>query len=139
MCTRWYRGAQPTVALVRDEHDRARVGDAEVRAGDAEVGAKELGAQLLAGECGEWPWRRLEDAVIGHFGLEVLRNLVAVLVHRGGDDVAGRLMSELDDPLAQVGLDHAASGRFERLVEPGLLSRHRLGLHDRARADARGH
>ena len=88
------------------------------------------------GEGGERRRRSLEDAIVGDLLLEELRDLVAVEVHRGGDDVARLVVRELDDPLAEVGLDDVTARRLERLVEVGLLGRHRLRLHDRARADA---
>ena len=46
----------------------------------------------------------------------------------------GRLAGQLDDVLAQVGLDDLEAGLLERLVEVDLLGRHRLGLDDRAHA-----
>ena len=87
------RRAQPTVALVGDENDRSRLGDAEVAPGDPEVGAEELGAQLLARERGEGSGGGLEHASVGDLLLEELRDLVAVEVHRGGDDVARRVVA----------------------------------------------
>ena len=43
--------------------------------GDAEVGAQELGAQLLPGERGERRGRRLEHATVGDLLLQELRGL----------------------------------------------------------------
>ena len=47
---------------------------------------------------------------------------------RRHDHVRRRLPSELDDPLAQVSLDHLDAGRLERVVEEQLLRDHRLAL-----------
>ena len=56
---------------------------------------------------------------------------VAVVVDRRGDDVRRRLPCELDDELAEVGLDDLSTVGFEHLVEMDLLAGHRLALgHD---------
>ena len=47
-CTRGSERDEPAVALVRDEADRSGRGDAEVRAGDADVGVQERLAKLSA-------------------------------------------------------------------------------------------
>ena len=43
-------------------------------------------------------------------------------------DVAGRLLPQLDDPFAQVGVDHFDAMPFEIRVEVALLGQHRLAL-----------
>ena len=66
MTATWTRGTvvhEPAVALVLDQHDRARLGDGEVAARHAEVGGEEPGAQLLAGEGGERARARCRAAV----------------------------------------------------------------------------
>src|SRR5205085_12364968 len=65
---------------------------------------------------------------------EQVCDLRARLVNRGHDDVRGLLVRELDDVLAEVCLNGANAGRFERAVEFDLLGRHRLALDDRADA-----
>ena len=50
----------------------------------------------------------------------------------GRDDVAGRLVAQLDDVLAEIGLDRRDADRFEMLVERDLLGHHRLRLGDGA-------
>ena len=44
--------------------------------------------------------------------------MVAVVVHRWGDDVAGRLPGELDDPLPEIGLDHVTAGGLSASLSP---------------------
>ena len=106
----------------------------EVDAGDADVGGEEVLAQ--PGPCERVELGRLGAEVIGRGrgGAEDGADRVAVAVQRGGDDVARRFAGELDDPLTEVGLDDRRAGGIERLVERDLLGRHRLRLHDRARA-----
>ena len=48
---------------------------------------------------------------------------------RRGDDVGRVLAPELEQVLAEVGLDRPHARALERLVEPDLLGRHRLRLH----------
>ena len=54
------RARQAGVALVRDEADRSRLGDAEVRPGDADVGLEEGVAELPAGRARERLGPRLD-------------------------------------------------------------------------------
>src|SRR5918994_1102134 len=61
---------------------------------------------------------------------EQVVDLVSVAVQSGGDDVARGLFGQLDDPLAEVGLDHRGARGLERAVELDLLGGHRLGLGD---------
>ena len=51
-----------------------------------------------------------------------------------GDDVRRRLVGQLDDVLAEVGLDDLDAGGFEGAVEVHLLGGHRLRLDDEAHA-----
>ena len=52
--------------------------------------------------------------------------------------MVGRLLSQLHDVLAQVGLDDLESSLFERAVEVDFLGGHRLGLHHGLRAGLPG-
>ena len=94
---------EPPVALVRDEDDRAGLADAEVRAGDADVGREERLAQLAP----RGARQRLE---LGRDGRAVdagqeLGDVLVRLLDRRRDDVHGVLAGELEDVLAEVGLD----------------------------------
>src|SRR5271165_2972491 len=51
-------------------------------------------------------------------------------MNRRRDDMAGRLMAQLDDVLAEVGLDRGNAVRLEDIVEPDLFGDHRLALRD---------
>ena len=48
----------------------------------------------------------------------------------------GRLVAQLDDVFAEIGLDRRDAQRFEMLVEADLLGDHRLRLGHGARAHA---
>ncbi len=64
-----------------------------------------------------------------HVGLE--------LVHGGHDDVARRLVVELLDALAQVGLHDLDAAVFEERTHVALVGEHRLGLDQGARTARR--
>ncbi len=121
-------GGEPAVALVGHEHDRPRLGDGEVGAGDAHVRLPELLPQQPPADPGE---RR---RVVGQLLAGVLRqeagDALARVVHRRGDQVRRPLAGDLDDELAEVGLGHLQPGGLQRGVEVDLLGRHRLRLHD---------
>src|SRR5581483_4877978 len=65
---------------------------------------------------------------------EIRLHLVLSQVDGGGDDVARRLPADLDEVLAQIGLDHLEAGALEVGIEADLLRDHRLALGDDARA-----
>ena len=62
------------------------------------------------------------------FARHGLSDLPAILVDNRRDDVAGPVVIDLHDKLAQVGLDGTHADRLERIVEVNLLARHALGL-----------
>jgi hypothetical protein len=64
-------------------------------------------------------------------GAEIGLDLVLVEVHRRRDDVARVLAAQLDDVLAEIGLDRRDAGLGHRLVERDLLAHHGLALGDR--------
>ncbi len=76
-------------------------------------------------------------AICGHRGSldgrEELGDLVGRLLERGGDDVRRVLAAELEDVLAEIGLDDLQPGRLERGVELDLLGRHGLRLRNELR------
>jgi hypothetical protein len=45
------------------------------------------------------------------------------------DDVTGRLLLELDDALAEVGVDHLDAARLQVGIQVAFLGEHRLALH----------
>ena len=65
---------------------------------------------------------------------EDLGNVAAQLVHGRHDDVARRLVVELLDALAEVGLGDDDAVRHEMLAHPALLGQHRLRLDEGAGA-----
>ena len=95
------------VALVGDDDRRPGLGDEEIRAGDADVGGKEVVAQDRA---------RLAEQLLGPRQVAIGRQIamgaaevgldvVAGDVDRRRDDVRGRLAAQLDDIFAEIGLD----------------------------------
>ena len=125
---------QVAVALVRDDDRGAGLGDQEVGARDADIGGDELLPEHLArlvdqrGRLGDVALRRqmLVDAA------EIRLDLVARQVHGRADDVARRLVADLDEVLAQVRLDDLEAGFLQMGVERDLLGDHRLALGDGA-------
>ncbi len=92
-------------------------------------GGKELAAQVPPGGLGQRGGLVGERRVdVGHLAQEDLADLGAVAVDRRHQDVAGRVVAELDDQLGEVGLGGGDARCGERLVEPDLLGGHRLDL-----------
>ena len=113
-------------------------GDEEIRAGDADVGGEEFGAQHPA-RLGE---QLLPARQRSRFGGQVAVRLAKILldvVLRDMDcrrnDVRGGLAAKLDDVFAEVGLDRLHPRRLDRVVEPDLLRDHRLALGDALRPE----
>src|SRR5215211_2764508 len=121
---------EPGVALVGDGADRARLGDPEVGARNADVGVQELLPETLAGEGGQRLHIR-RQVLVGDAG-EDLRDPLDVHVHDWSDDVRRSVSGELGDPLPQVRLHYLQPEvgviLFETVVELDLLGRHALGL-----------
>jgi len=121
------RGCQTPIALVRDQHDRAGLGDQRVGAGHPDLGLGEHSPQLLPSNAGHladvFPRHRST-----HVGLEQPAHLLPALVDGGHHHVGRRLVCKLDDPLAQIRLDRVHAGRLKRLVEEDLLRHHGLAL-----------
>mgnify|MGYP003668516988 CR=1 FL=1 len=103
----------------------------EVAAGDAHVGREELAAQHLARLVDQIRYRGLGRAVVVRG--EQFGDLLLGLVYGGRDDVRGWLLGELDDVLAQIGLDHLHAVGDQRLVQADLLGDHGLALGHRLR------
>ena len=119
------------VALVRDEHERAGVGDQGVASGDPDVGVDEALAQLLPRN-GDKRRDVVGDRVTDDLA-EELRDFFARFVDGRCDEVGRPLAGELNDPFAEVGLDRVYALRLEVIGESDLLRRHRLRLHDELR------
>ena len=112
MCTRarlMPRSALPSLVTTTSV---PRLGDREVRAGDRRVGGEEARAQVGARDLGE-PARVGLARGRRELAREQLADVGARPMDRRHDDVRGRLVGELHDPLAEVGVDHldAAASR----------------------------
>ena len=113
------RLGQVAVALVGDDDAAAGLGDQEVGAGDADIGGEEFLPQLGA-RLGQDVAAFAEHAVGRQVGVRVAEAVLPVLpvqVERGRDDMARQLVPELDDVLAEIGLDRADAVAFEVLVD----------------------
>ncbi len=64
-----------------------------------------------------------------------LCHLIAGLVHRRGDDMARRLLGELDHVFAEIGLDHLEAGALECVIDRYLFAHHGFSFGDAFGAD----
>ena len=129
---------QVAVALVGDDDRGAGLGDEEVGAGDADVGLRGSARAARArasSSSAAGSLRSRSGRQLGVDAAEVRLDLLLGQVHRRRDDVARRLVAELDDVFAEVGLDRLDAVRLEMLVEADLLGDHRLALGHGPRAD----
>ena len=122
-------GGHVGIALVGAYHDVARLGNAEVGTGHAGLGGEELVAQRQARPVGEIRGVVVAHVVADAFLLEELAHVVVAQVDGGHDNVAGLLPLQLDDALAEVGLDDLDAACLEVGVHLALLGEHRLRLH----------
>jgi hypothetical protein len=129
--------AQVGVALVGAHDNGARLRDRKIGARHARVGLEEIGPRVLALALGQ-----VMDVAVFRIGADVLGNTLRhvglELVDRGYDDVARRLVVELLDALAQIGLHDLDPPIREEGPHFALVGEHRLGLDQRARI-ARAH
>ncbi len=129
---------QIAVALVGDDDAGAGLGDQEIGAGDADIGGEEFRPQDLARLVGEGA-RLLEVArrvEIGVRRAEGVGDLFLEEVDGRRDDMARRLVAELNDVFAEIGLDRRDRVGFEEIVERDLLGDHRLAFGHRLGVDA---
>jgi hypothetical protein len=117
------------VAFVCADYESTGFRDSEVHAGDADLGIKEAIAELVAGCFGE-VFRICRSGGGTELFVEELADLFFADVDRGRDDVTRMLMSELDDPLAQVGVGDLDAERFEMRVEAAFFGEHRFAFDD---------
>jgi hypothetical protein len=121
------------VALVGADDDGAGLGDGEVGADHPCAGLQEIrpgGPPLALGEVMDVGVLR----VGAQRAAEHLGDVAAQLVHGGHDDVARRLVVELLDALAEIGLDHLDAAGPEELAHLAFVGQHRLRLDQRGRA-----
>ena len=116
------------VALVRDDGDRARLRDAEVRTGEAHVGFMELRLQLPPRDLHE-PLHVLMILLLARHLLELVCHLVARKVDGRQHHVRGAFAAQLHDPFAKIRLADVNAVLLEMRVQPDLFRRHGLGLH----------
>ncbi len=122
--------SEVAVAFIGDDDRRAGLRDQEIGAGDADIGSKELFAQDAACLRDQLD-RLLQRAILRQvlvYPAEIGLDLIAVEMHGGRDDVAGRFLADLDDVFAEIGLGHLEPRAFEGVVQRDFLGDHRLAL-----------
>ena len=136
MCALGQDLREVAVALVGDDDRGPGLGDQEVRAGDADVGGQELGAQHLrasasncSGSARPRSGRRSPCALRKSCSTSFAVRWIA-----GAMMWEGRFAAQLNDVFAEVGLDRLDARRLQRVVEADLLGDHRLALGDALRA-----
>src|SRR6185437_7430920 len=128
---------QVAIALVGDDHRGAGLGDAEIGAGYADIGGEEFLAQHGA-RLGDQGRRLLEPPRRVEVAMRLAEALGDLLLHQvdgWGNDVARILLADLDDVLAEIGLDRRDAVLLEVIVERDLLGDHRLALGHRLGAE----
>ena len=121
----WQRGAEVGIAFVGAHHHATGFGDGEVDAGQAGTGGEEMFAQV--GACGVGQVGRVVVAGLGaEFFVEQLGDLFLLQVNCRHHDVARRLVAQLHDALAEVGIDYLDAVLFQIRVQPAFLGQHRL-------------
>jgi len=107
--------------------ERPRLGHREIHARQARIRLEELLAKHLAGHGGKLVHvlgvLRVLDLLA-----ELAGDLILVLVDGGHDDVARRFAIQLDDVLAQIGLQGLDAMPLEEVIEVHLLRDHALAL-----------
>ena len=94
-------GTHPGIPLVGYQADRSRFGDGEVAAGDADLGAEEILADLLADEQ-RHGLRGLRPVVTQRL-MQYSPDLITILVDRGYHHMRGRILIELENILTEIG------------------------------------
>ena len=114
------RRAHAAVALRLDDAERAGLGDAEVRAADADLGAQEPLAQVEARRLGQVA-RVVGGDARRDRAREEVADLGAVAVDRRHEDVRRPVAVELQDQLGEVGLERV-DARRRRARRSGWIS-----------------
>ena len=115
------------IGFAFDEHERARIRDDEIRAGDARAGMQKFVAQTFAREGGEL-FAGIERFVGFEDAPEELGDALAAVMNRGADDVRGLLVGILQDEFGEIGFRHLNAQRFERGIQVDFLGGHALAL-----------
>ncbi len=122
-------GGEASIAFVGGDGNHAAVGNQEISAGDAHLGGEEGAPQSDARGSDET--NRIGVLhVYAKFVAKEIGNLMAAEVHGRSDDVVRRLMAQLHDELAQVGLPDGHADFFERRGQMNFFGDHRLGFDD---------
>ena len=124
----WRRGAQPSVALVGDDDQATGFGHQEVGPAHSHVGVQEL----LPQHHPRHPRHLLYVVGVGHAQLirEQTGYLPPRLVQGRSHQVGRRLLSQLDDVFAQVGLKDLNPIRFQDVIQSQFFRHHGLAFRD---------
>ena len=121
------RRAHAAVALVADDHQRARFSHHEVGAGDPHVSRQKCLAQPGAGDGRKLD--RLGRRIHPQFFAEEIGNVLLGQVDGRGNDVGRRHAGKLNDVLTEVGFKRLDARSDQRMVQADLLGRHAFHLH----------
>src|SRR5208282_2493620 len=123
-------GAEVGVTLVGADDEAAGLRDREIGTSHAGLGTQEIRPRVAAHRFGEVT--RVVIARLRPDGSgKHLRNIAAQLVDRRDDNMAGRLVVELLDALAEIGLDHLDATGLEERTHVAFLRQHRFALDQR--------
>ena len=129
-------GAHIRIAFIGADDDASGLGDGEVDAGESGLGAHELAAEMAAGGFGEV--LGIRRALLGaELDVEEFADFFPLQMDGRHDDMAGRLLAELHDAFAEVGVGDFDAAGLEVGIEMALFGEHRLRLDELRDAVAR--
>ncbi len=120
--------AEPPIPLVFDNHDRSRLGDDEVGAGDAEIRGKKVLPKKATRELRQ-SLRSVRNVLDVGASAKRRADVFDALVEDGREEVRRPIVIELDDVLPQIGLPDVHLPLLQSGVEMNFLRSHRLRLH----------
>src|SRR3954469_16103190 len=123
------RDAEVGVSFIGADDESARLGNGEIDPREPRLRGEELRAEVLARGFGELFWIGKAPGR-SELVVEQLADVLLLEMYGGHHDVARRLLEELHDPLAQIGVDHLDPALSEVRVQVALLGEHRLALHE---------
>src|SRR5690625_1775928 len=121
-----------TIAFIGDNDAAAGLGNEEVRTGNTDISVQITLSQhpaCLVNQLSGLRQGTSRRQIIVQ-AAEVRLNLLLIKMHRRCDDMAGGLPAELDDILAQIGLNGLDTSFLKKIIEADLLGYHRFSLGD---------
>ena len=121
-----------TVSFIGDNDVGTCFGNQEVGAGNADIGRDKRFAQNLASFLYQGSSFRLTlgEAAVSVVDLEKIGDFILGFVNGGGDDVARRLLGELQNIFAKVRLSGFETSFIQGVIYPHFLAYHRLAANN---------